>query len=264
MRWSVVMPVYNEAALLPETLGSLLRQSRRARIVVVDNGSSDASKAIVGDLAAAHDTDLLLLDEPTPGQVHALKRGIDAVASELVAICDADTVYPRDYLARAERLFDSGGERTVAACAWPAVEESGTSLASRLSAAHRLTIMRLLPWQNHVNGGSHCFRTDALRQAGSYDPARWPYVLKDHELMSRVLALGDQAGARDFFCKPSPRRTDRRAVRWTLAERLAYHGTARSRQSAFFSDWLAPRFAARGKTDTVLRQRPWQTAREAT
>ncbi len=263
MRWSVVMPVYNEAALLPQTLGSLLLQSRAARIIVVDNGSSDGSAAIVGALAAGNDADVALLDEPRPGQVHALKCGIDAVTTDLVAICDADTVYPRDYLANAERLFDAGGGAVVAACAWPAAEESSTSLASRLSAAHRLAAMRLLPWQNHVNGGSQCFRTNALRAAGGYDPVRWPYVLKDHELMSRVLALGDQAASSGFFCTPSNRRTDRRGVRWTLAERLRYHLTPRSGQAAFFHNWLGPRFAARGKADTVLRERPWLAAEAA-
>jgi hypothetical protein len=120
--------------------------------------------------------------------------------------------------------------------------------------------MRLLPWQNHVNGGSHCFRTAALTAAGGYDPARWPYVLKDHELMSRVMLLGRAASAVGHYCAPSNRRTDRSAVRWTLAERLRYHLTPASRQRAFFTDWLAPRFAARGRTDTVLRERPWLEA----
>lgn len=260
MRWSVVLPVYNEAVLLPETLGSLLRQGQPCQLILVDNGSTDCSVAIARQMIAATGRPAIILTEPVPGQVHALKAGLAVVATELVAICDADTIYPQHYLSAAARLFDAGGERTVATCAWPTDAGGSDSVASRWSRLHRLTMIRLLDWQNHVNGGSQCFRTDALRAAGGYDPALWPYVLKDHELMSRVLAFGRQAAARDFYCSPSTRRADRRAVRWTLAERLRYHVTPRAGQQAFFQNWLAQRFAARGRVDTVLRDRPWLTA----
>jgi hypothetical protein len=43
----------------------------------------------------------------------------------------------------------------------------------------------------------------------------------------------------------------------TLAERLVYHLTPRSRQHDFFYRFLANRFDARGQRDTVLRERNW-------
>lgn len=261
MRWSVVVPVYNEAAYLPRTLASLAAQTIPFRLILVDNGSTDTGIAAARDFIAEHRLDAEILSEPVSGQVHALRAGIARVATELVAICDADTFYPPHYLATAGRLFDARGDACVACCAWP-VPETGGRLKRLARAAHRLGVARLLPRQNHVSGAGQSFRTTALRAAGGYDAALWPYVLKDHELMHRVLQLGSQAYAADLWCIPSERRADRRAVRWRLVERLRYHLTPFARKTAFFRDYLKPRFAARGQADTVLRAGAWRDAAE--
>lgn len=258
MRWSAVVAVYNEQAFLPAMVQSILAQREPCRLVVVDNASTDQSLQIARDLQAKN-PNLAVLSEPRPGQVHALALGVRMVETEFVAICDADTIYPDHYLAAATRLFDRPGRHTAAACAWPR-PQSSSSLAQWLVATHKLGAQRLMPRQNHVNGGSHTFRTAALLASGGYDPAIWPYVLKDHELMNRVLHLGCQAMAADFWCVPSPRRGDRRNVRWTLRERLAYHGSRFRQRDAFFHNWLAPRLEARGQRDTVLRDQPWNAA----
>lgn len=256
MRWSVVIPVYNEAGFLERTLGSLARQTVPFRLIIVDNGSTDGCIADARALLAGEAVDALFLAEATPGQVHALRTGIAAVESEFVAICDADTWYPPDYLASASALFDAGGAGRVAVGAYQRREYGGGARAA-LSAAHRLLAARLMPRQNHTSGAAQCFRTQALRDAGGYDPALWPYVLKDHELMHRVLKRGRQAYSHRLWCIPSGRRADRTAVRWTLVERLAYHLTPFSMKDRFFYSFLGRRFEARGQRDTVLRQRSW-------
>ena len=77
--------------------------------------------------------------------------------------------------------------------------------------------------------------------------------------MHRVLQQGTQAWDRELWCISSSRRTDRRGVRWTLAERLAYHITPFSLKHRFFHEWLAPRFDRRGQRDTALRARGWDS-----
>lgn len=254
-RWSAVLAVYNEADYLPATLASLLAQSQRVQVIVVDNGSTDGCIA-AARAQAGTDPRVTFLDEPQPGQVHALERGLAAVSTEFVAICDADTYYPPEYLARAERIL-TRAPGMVAACAWPG-DEAARPLATLANRLHRILAAFLLPRQNHVGGPSQAFRTDVLRAAGGYSARLWPYVLKDQELMHRVLLHGRQGFAWDHWCTPSTRRDNRQAVRWTLAERLRYHLTPFARKTAFFHRWLAPRLAARGQADTVLRARPWQ------
>lgn len=255
LRWSALVACYNEQAFLPEMLRSLLAQSVPCRVIVVDNGSTDMTLTLAKDLLDGM-PEATVLVEPKPGQVHALAQGLQHIDTEFVAICDADTYYPKNYLACATRLLDRPDRNVVAACAWPRPCPA-PAFANVLAATHRLAALRLMPRQNHVNGGSQTFRTAALLAAGGYNPVIWPYVLKDHELMNRVLHFGDQAMAADFWCRPSPRRGDRRTVRWTLTERLAYHTSQFRRRDAFFHQWLAPRLQMRGQRDTVLRDQPW-------
>lgn len=108
-RWSVVIPVFNERDFLPRTLLSLSAQSVPFRLFVVDNGSTDGCIEAARALAAEQGFDARFLHEPRPGQVHALKRGLDAADTELVAVCDADTWYPPQYLESAGRLFGARG-----------------------------------------------------------------------------------------------------------------------------------------------------------
>lgn len=257
MRWSIVIPVYNEADFLPQTQTSVLAQTTAFDLIIVDNGSTDscidnARKQLVG-----HPGKVTFLHEPRPGQVYALQTGIAAVDTEFTAICDADTYYPPHYLAAATSLFNTMGAEYVAACAYLRREGLFNGLMSMM---HRLLAARIFPHQNHTSGAAQTFRTSALQAAGGYDPALWPYVLKDHELMHRVLKQGRQIYHSNFWCTSSDRRTDRRNVRWTLAERVIYHLTPSARQHDFFYRFLANRFDARGQRDTVLRDRNWGAA----
>lgn len=255
MRWSVVVPVYNEADFLPATIESLSRQERPFELIVVDNASTDDGIGRARALVAEYRIPATFLAEPTAGQVHALRRGIAEVRTEFVAVCDADTLYPPHYLARAEALFVSRGSRCVATAA--CLRNGDDPARMDLNSVRQLVAAWFMPRQNHTSGAAHCFRTEVLRSAGSYDAAIWPYVLKDHELMHRVLKRGRQAWHRDLWCASSGRRRDRRACRWTLSERIAYHLTPFGKKDRFFHGFLAPRFEARGQRDVVLRQRAW-------
>lgn len=265
MRWSIVVPYYNEAAGIGATLTSIGSQTcRDFQLVLVDNGSTDGSEAICHDILAAYaDLDVAYLREPRPGQVHALRRGVATARTEFIAICDADTFYPPEYLARATQLYDAGGPERVAVMGYLRGGGAPGSFGDRFNTWHWLTAAKVWPQQNHTSGAGHTFRTAALREAGGYDPAIWPYVLKDHELMSRVLRLGHQAYDRDLWCVSSERRFDRKNVRWTLGERLLYHLLPMRDKRPFFHGFLKRRFEARGQLDTILRDRAWDVAAQA-
>lgn len=262
-RWSVVIPYYNEAGYLADTLASLTAQTLRPfRVVLVDNGSTDGSAIVAQRWARAQwGIAVELLDEPQPGQVHALKRGLDRVTTELVAVCDADTLYPPHYLAQADHVFAAAPADVAAVLAHDAPRDFEAPAARRKRWLYTHVVPRLLRHQAHAGGYAHSYRTRLLKAAGGYDAARWPYVVKDHELIHRVLKLGRLRYHADLWCQASTRRADRRNVRWTLGERVLYHATPFALKEWFFYRFLARRFAARAQTDVVLRQQPWRTAR---
>jgi glycosyltransferase involved in cell wall biosynthesis len=254
--WSVLLPFYNEEAYLETTLASLAAQSLAPDLLLVDNGSNDASFEIVERFVDAHPAlSVRCIREEMPGKSSALAQGVAMLETEYVATADADTYYPPDYLQRANSLFVAAGERAVAAMAFgaPMPQQSG-HLAARRKGAF---VSRLMPRQTHTGGYGQCFRTKALIDAGGFGPHVWPYCLMDHEVMHRLSKEGDFLYDRDFWCAPSPRRTDRGRVRWTLPERLLYHVTPFSRRDWFFYDFLRPRFEARGLSELNLRRKEW-------
>lgn len=257
--WTMVIAFYNEAEFLGATLASLARQTLRPlRLVLVDNGSTDGSADIARAWAANQpgiSTELLF--EPQPGQVHALRRGVAAVRTALVAIGDADTIYPPDYLRRAQAGFTAGGAGMVAMFAHDADHNPDSVVARMRRRLRDALIIGLFRGQTHAGGYAHLFRTKALRAAGGYSPTLWPFVLKDHELVHRVSKQGHFGSDAALWCQPSTRRADRKGVRWTLMERILYHLTPYRTKDWFFYRFLGPRLAARGMTDVVLRQRSW-------
>jgi len=97
MRFSVVVPAYNEAASLPAALTSLRRQDVGAdqfEIIVVDNGSDDDTPAIARSYGAR------VVVEPRRGVCDARQAGVDAALGEFVVSTDADTTHPADWLRR--------------------------------------------------------------------------------------------------------------------------------------------------------------------
>ena len=257
--WTVVIPFYNEEDFLKATLEALSRQQLSGfRLILVDNASTDRSPEIAAAFQKTHpEMRIDILTEDQPGQAAALKCGIDATNSIYVAICDADTIYPPHYLEKANALLsDQAAEKVVAALAFGAPTKNGLShWRARVKGA---LVAGLLTRQCHAGGYGHAFKTAALKEAGGYDRALWPYCLKDHELMHRVSKLGRLRYDIGFWCLASDRRDDRKNVRWTLFERIMYHITPHRFKDWFFYQFLRPRFEARGLSELKLRDRNWE------
>ncbi|MFQ5679378.1 MAG: glycosyltransferase family 2 protein [Gemmatimonadota bacterium] len=97
-RISVVMPVYNERETLEEIIRRVAETPLDVELVVVDDGSTDGSRAILERLAEAGLIQHLLLHERNRGKGAALSTGFRAVSGEVVIIQDADLEYdPEDY-----------------------------------------------------------------------------------------------------------------------------------------------------------------------
>lgn len=250
-RWTVVVPFHNECEYLPANLHSLAIQTVPFRLVLVDNGSTDGSAEIA--LAICREIGLapVLRTESRPGKVAALQCGIEGVVAELVATCDADTIYPRDYLARAAALLD----RPAVVAAVAATSPPASSALRRKMAGLHLAVAAFFLRQQCLNGGAgQVFRTGALRAAGGFDPLIWNWVLEDHEIMARVEREGLIAYHPGFHCAPTARPRTGVKASWRLVERLRYHRTNSSSRIAFFHGFLSPRLRQRAVTSDRLRR----------
>lgn len=260
--WTVIVPYYNEREFLPATVESLCGQTLRPfELILVDNASSDGTRKVIeGVLQRLRPQSVRVRHAfaAKPGKIHALNEGLRLTETRFVALCDADTHYPADYLSRADALLRSHPEAAAAL----AIGISGPprSPAARLARAKGALVGALLARQCHTGGFGQAFSTERLRQAGGFDADRWPYVLEDHEIMHRVAKLGRLRYGYAHYCAPSSRRGNRKSVDWTLTERLLYHLTPLAHRDWFFYRFLGPRLAARGAVNQALRSQPWRGA----
>jgi glycosyltransferase involved in cell wall biosynthesis len=91
---TVVIPVRDAAATIVDQLTALLGQDwdRPWELVVADNGSTDATRAIV-ERRAADDARVRLVDaSDRPGVAHCRNAGIRAAQADAIAMCDADDI----------------------------------------------------------------------------------------------------------------------------------------------------------------------------
>jgi glycosyltransferase involved in cell wall biosynthesis len=101
IRFSVVIPAYNEARYLPKALASLHAQDfpGGVEIIVVDNNSTDGTSHVARAFGAT------TLTEPRRGVCWARQRGTEAARGEIVLSTDADTVHPPTWLSRVDETF---------------------------------------------------------------------------------------------------------------------------------------------------------------
>lgn len=95
MNVSVVIPAYNGAVWIAETLQAILAQTHPAReVIVVDDGSTDDTSAVVARFVP-HVT---LIQQSNEGVQAARNRGIAAAKGDWIALCDQDDLWLPGYL----------------------------------------------------------------------------------------------------------------------------------------------------------------------
>jgi dolichyl-phosphate beta-glucosyltransferase len=108
--YSIVIPAYNEAARIGPALASVTACIRErgwdAEVLVVDDGSTDDTAAIVGAWAQTHPEVRLIRNERNRGKGYSVRNGMLRAAGEIVMFTDADMSSP---IEEAERLFAAIG-----------------------------------------------------------------------------------------------------------------------------------------------------------
>lgn len=130
---SVLVPAYNAERTIAETLGSVLGQTHRnIEIIVVDDGSTDATASIVRHMAE-QDVRLRLLSQANAGVAAARNAALADARGAFVAPLDADDLWHPEKLERQLRRFAEVPERTGVVWCWSVdIDEASQIIERRL------------------------------------------------------------------------------------------------------------------------------------
>jgi glycosyltransferase involved in cell wall biosynthesis len=169
---SVIIPAYNAAATIDETLMSVRSQSwRELEIIVVDDGSTDdTGKRVVRHMA--EDARVRLIQQPNGGVAVARNRGIAEASADLIAPVDADDLWRPTKIEKQLSRLCRAGEAVALVYTWFAtIDEQGRIIAQDNSSDEEGDVLRRMCKGNLVgNGSSPLMRKTAVLEAGGYDP----------------------------------------------------------------------------------------------
>ena len=156
-RISIVMPLYNKAETVLDSLRSVLVQTVTDwELIVIDDGSTDGGGEQVSTLG---DTRVRLHWQLNAGVSAARNAGVELARTDLVTFLDADDLWKPDFLAAILALREEYPQAGWFATGYEIRPDAGTSRTARLSG---------LP-----PGFERGFLPDYFRIASRSDPPVW-------------------------------------------------------------------------------------------
>ncbi|MFD4834978.1 glycosyltransferase [Streptomyces uncialis] len=164
---SVLVPAYNEAKCIENTVRSLMDSDHPIEIIVIDDGSSDGTARIVEDLRLPN---VRVVRQLNAGKPAALNRGIANARYEIIVMMDGDTVFEPSTVRELVQPFGDPGIGAVAGNAkvgnrdsligaWQHIEYvMGFNLDRRM-----YDLLRCMPT---IPGAVGAFRRSALERVG--------------------------------------------------------------------------------------------------
>ncbi len=192
---TVIVPAYNEGAVIQSSIRSLLRlEYPRFEILVVDDGSTDDTYRRASRYAGSHGpAEVRVLHQRNGGKAQALNTGIRNARGTLVLCMDGDSVLAPGTLRQAVRHF---GEPAVGAVAGSVKVVNRTNALARLQALEYIEGLNMVRQAqaffravNIIPGPIGIFRRSALLEIGGYESDTFA---EDCDLTLRLLSRGWQ------------------------------------------------------------------------
>jgi len=165
LRVSILIPAYNEAATLRQVLERVSGLPLDMEIVVVDDGSTDATPAILAEWAGERD-DTIVVTQPNMGKGAALRAAIARASGDICVIQDADLEYDPDDVPRLVRPIVEGYADVVYGSRLKGGAPQRAFMFWHLVGNRCLSLLASVLYDtplSDIETGYKAFRTDTLR-----------------------------------------------------------------------------------------------------
>ena len=232
---TAIIPLYNGATFIEETLQSVLAQTMPPdEIIVVDDGSSDAGPEIVRRLAQSHP--IRLLQKENGGQSSARNFGVAHAHGDLIAFLDHDDIWYPHHLATLMEPF-AGSRPTDLGWTYSnldRVDQEGRpeirSFLSTLKAVHpKKSLLDCLAQDLYILPSAALIARQAFLAVGGFDESLSGY--EDDDLFLRLF----QAGFEHIYI-------DEALSAWRIFPRSASYSPRMVASRRFYAQKLLKRF----------------------
>jgi glycosyltransferase involved in cell wall biosynthesis len=167
MKYYIVIPAHNEAQFIALTLQSLLSQTvLPAKIVVIDDNSTDETASLIGDFASKHSIVTLVknISDAThlPGSkvIRAFQKGLENLNNDydFIVKADADLIFPPNYFETVMSMFQNN-ENVGMAGGFAYIEKNGNWILENLTD------------KDHIRGAFKAYRKKCFLDIGGLRPA---------------------------------------------------------------------------------------------
>ncbi|MFP4007553.1 MAG: glycosyltransferase [Spirulinaceae cyanobacterium] len=165
---TVVIPVYNGAQTIPETLKSVLNQTlKEIEVLVINDGSQDRTLEV---LQQFKDERVKVYSFKNAGPAASRNQGLRLAQADYISFIDADDLWTEDKLAAQYEALQQNPQAAVAYSWTHFIDETGAFLYSGQKVIANGQVYRDLLAYNFIESGSNALvRTEALQTVGGFD-----------------------------------------------------------------------------------------------
>ncbi|MBS0479290.1 MAG: glycosyltransferase [Proteobacteria bacterium] len=198
---SLIIPAYNEEAYLPACLDAVMANvaDRATEIVVVDNNSTDGTKAVVERYPSVK-----YVFEPEKGITRARQRGFKSSTGDILAYVDADTHPPAGWI---DQIWEQFGKNPDLVClSGPYSFYDLSGIRNVISTGWFVAARPLYGVTGHMMvGGNFAIRRDVLEKMGGFDE-KIEFYGEDVDIGKRAKKFGKVMFCPRFVMPTSGRR----------------------------------------------------------
>lgn len=198
-RISVVIPAHNEEDWIELPLQSLQEQEFEGdyEVIVVNNDSTDATGEIARDYGTT------VVDEPQKGVTRAYQTGFESANYPIIAVTDADTKVPSNWLTEIEKSFSKA---EVVGAYGPITFHDEDGFYNWLAKYGFTAFLKLNHWlgKPHLDGFNMAVSKEAFHEAGGFNLSM--QSASDVDLSQRLKNHGKIVYNKDMHAQTSARR----------------------------------------------------------